>query len=72
MANGGKLSIFQPILQYGFAGFSMLLLAVVCWQIDKTDTYMESMMSVQGETNQVIERNTAAIRELSRVVHDKL
>ncbi len=70
--NGSKFSLLQPVVQAGFAGFSVLLLGIVCWQVNNADACMKSMMHTQVKTNQVIERNTAAINELSRVVHNKL
>ncbi|KKM65699.1 hypothetical protein LCGC14_1488690 [marine sediment metagenome] len=62
-------AIFQPLIQGGFACFSVLLLGVVVWMMNKNDQRFDKLLLIQQETNQVIERNTAAIVELSRVVH---
>lgn len=71
-AIGGPLKILQPVVQYGFAGLCVLLLAMIGWQMHCNDQRFDKLLDMQRETNQVIERNTAAIGELSRVVHDKL
>lgn len=62
-------AILKPLVQTGFAFFSVLLLAVVAWTIHTNDRRFDRLLETQRETNQVIERNTAAITELSRVVH---
>ena len=77
MSNGikngsGKLGLFAPVMQYGFAGFCVVLLGMICWMQQRSDANFDKLLQMQGQTNQVIERNTAAIGELSRVVHDKL
>ena len=71
LSKAGK-AIFQPVMQGGFACFSVLLLAVVAWTIHTNNQRFDRLLDTQRETNQVIERNTAAIQELSRMVHDKL
>ena len=69
----GRLAlVLQPVIQYGFAGLSVLLLAMICWMQHGVDRRFDNILELQRETNQVIERNTAAIQELSRLVHDKL
>lgn len=70
--NGTKLSILQPIMQKGFAGMCVILLGILVWTMNKADQRFNKLIDMQKETNQVIERNTAAIVELSRVVVDKL
>ncbi len=62
-------AIFNPLIQSGFACFSVLLLGVVAWTIHTNDQRFDKLLEIQTETNQVIERNTAAIVDLSRVVH---
>ncbi len=67
--------IASPLLQYGFAGFSAVLLGLVIWLIKK-------LLSVIEANSRVIEENTAAIRDLTvmtsdllklnRSLHDKL
>ena len=58
-------------MQMGFAGLSVILLAIICWLIHSKDITLDKVMELQRETNRVVERNTAAMQELSRVVHDK-
>lgn len=69
---GGRSPIWQPVMQYGFAGLCVLLLGMIGWQQHRMDQRFDRLLEIQRETNQVIERNTAAIQELARVVHDKL
>jgi hypothetical protein len=67
--------ITQPIVQYGFLGFSAVLLGVVIWLIKR-------LLIVLDANNRVISANTEAIRDLmnmtsdllklNRSVHDKL
>lgn len=46
--------IMQPLIQYGFAGFSLILLAVLIWLI-------RELLLVLKENNRVIAENTHAI-----------
>lgn len=68
----GKLPILKPIFQYGFAGFAGLLLLIICWRMYVGDRQFRESMQLQAQTNAVIEQNTVAIRDLSRIVLDKL
>ena len=74
VAGNGKLGvgILKPIFQYGFAGFCALLLGIICWRMYCGDQQFRELMTLQSQTNTVIEQNTSAIRELSRIVMDKL
>ena len=67
--------ITQPIVQYGFLGFSAVLLGVVIWLIRK-------LLDVLEQNSAIIAGNTEAIRDLAsmtcdllklnRSLHDKL
>jgi len=67
--------VIQPIIQYGFLGFSAVLLGVVIWLIQK-------LLGLLAANNRVITANTEAIRsltfqtcdllKLTRSLHDKL
>ena len=67
--------VTQPIVQYGFLGFSAVLLGVVIWLIRR-------LLGVLEANNRIIAANTEAIRhltkmtadllKLNRSVHDKL
>jgi hypothetical protein len=67
--------MLQPIVQYGFLGFSAVLLGVVIWLIRR-------LLGVLEANNRIIAANTEAIRDLTnmtadlmklnRSVHDKL
>ena len=70
MSNGNKLTILQPIMQYGFAGMCAALLGIVVWMVDRGDCRFDTILEMQRETNQVIERNTAAIATLADSLHN--
>jgi len=67
--------LLQPVIQYGFLGFSVVLLGVVIWLIKR-------LLAVLEATNRIIAANTEAINDLTalttdllalnRSVHDKL
>jgi uncharacterized membrane protein YccC len=57
--------MLAPIVQYGFAGFAVVLLAVLVWLI-------KQLLSLQEKTNRLIEANIEAIRELSNRTGDEL
>ena len=67
--------VVQVIVQYGFVGFSAVLLWVVIWLIKK-------LLVVLERNSEVIARNTDAIRDLTsqtcdllklnRSLHDKI
>jgi len=67
--------IGYPIIQYGFAGLSVVLIVIIVWLIAK-------LLKLLGQTNAIIAANTEAIRDvdertrdemkLMRTVHDKL
>jgi hypothetical protein len=57
--------MLQPIVQYGFLGFSAVLLGVVIWLIHK-------LLGALEASNQVVTANTAAIRQLIEMTSDLL
>jgi hypothetical protein len=57
--------ITQPVVQYGFLGFSAVLLGVVIWLI-------RQLLDVLRQTNRVVASNTEAIRNLTGVTLDLL
>ena len=67
--------IMTPLTQYGFVGFSAVLLGLVIWLIKK-------LLLVLERNSEVIARNTEAIRDLTsqtcdllklnRSLHDKI
>ncbi len=69
------MTVLSPIMQYGFAGLSGILIMIIVWLINK-------LLGVLKDTNQIVANNTVAIREvvsltrdsikLLRDVHDKL
>ena len=57
--------ILEPVVQYGFLGFSAALLGVVVWLVQK-------LLAVLDKTNKVIAANTEAIRSLGKMTDDLL
>lgn len=65
----------SPVIQYGFAGFSFILVGIIVWLISK-------LLTLLTKTNEIIARNTKAIESigretsdllfLNREIHDKL
>lgn len=74
VAGNGKLgmAILKPFFQAGFAGLCVVLLGIIVWRMQCADEQFSRLMLHQAKTNTVIEHNTSAIRDLSRVVMDKL
>ncbi len=57
--------MIRPVVQYGFLGFSGVLLGIVIWLIKR-------LLAVLDANNRIIAANTAAIRDLSTTTHDLL
>ncbi len=57
--------LIQPIVQYGFLGFSAVLLGVVIWLIKR-------LLAVLEANNRIIASNTEAIRDLTAMTRDLL
>ncbi len=57
--------MIQPVVQYGFLGFSVVLLGVVIWLIRK-------LLDVLEANNRIIAANTEAIRQLTSTTCDLL
>ena len=55
----------EPIVQYGFLGFSAVLLGVVIWLIKR-------LLGVLEANNKIIAANTEAIRDLTHMTADLL
>ena len=55
----------EPIVRYGFMGFSAVLLGLVIWLISR-------LLSVLDANTRVIEANTEAIRNLTGMTSDLL
>lgn len=52
-----EIKLFSPLLQYGFAGFSMALLVVLVWMI-------RNLMQVLKDTSRIIDQNSEVIRQV--------
>lgn len=57
--------LLQPVIQYGFLGFSVVLLGIVIWLIKR-------LLAVLEATNQIIAANTEAIKEVTTLASDLL
>jgi len=57
--------VTQPIVQYGFLGFSAVLLGVVIWLINR-------LLAVLDANNRIIAANTEAIKDLTAMTADLL
>lgn len=57
--NTEPVQIMSPLLQYGFAGFSIILLCILVWLINK-------LLKVLKDTNEVIAKNTMAIKQVDK------
>ena len=57
--------VIEPIVRYGFVGFSAVLLGVVIWLIRK-------LLEVLEANNKIIAANTEAIRDLTSTTSDLL
>jgi len=55
--------ILQPVIQYGFLGFSVVLLGINIWLI-------RSLLHVLSDTQRVIEANTRIIQKLESATTD--
>lgn len=55
----------SPIIQYGFAGFSLILLGVLIWLV-------RELLAVMKENNRVIAANTLAIAAVDKHSSDAL
>ena len=54
-----------PIVQWGFAGLSVVLIGIIVWLINK-------LMQLLEKTNGIIAQNTDAIREVAALTRDEL
>lgn len=57
--------LLQPVVQYGFLGFSMVLLGVVIWLIKR-------LLGVLEATNRIVAANTEAINDMGALTRDLL
>jgi len=74
--------LFSPYIQYGFAGFSFLLVGVIVWLVRQVLRNQRDGNAIQRHLAEVIAGNTHAIAEcgalaadqmrLLRQIHDRL
>ena len=58
-------SLLTPVMQYGFAGMSVILVAVIVWLIRR-------LLAVLEKTNEIIAANTEAIRDVDHRTAEEL
>ena len=59
------VNILTPTLQYGFAGFSLILVGIIVWLIKR-------LLGVLEANNQIIADNTTAIRDIATTTSDEM
>jgi hypothetical protein len=65
----------QPLVQYGFLGFSAVLLGVVIWLIKRLLIVITAMNTVVSDNTAAMKMLTATVADLmilTRSLHDKL
>jgi hypothetical protein len=55
--------ILNPVVQYGFAGFCVILLGILVWMI-------KQLLTVLKENNKVIATNTQAIQAVHSITEE--
>jgi len=71
-------TLMSPVMQCGFAGFSVVLLAILVWMFRQWQQMHKEQIKLQGETNKIIAANTTTIdkmctkMDLLQNVHDLL
>jgi len=82
LAEADVTPLMSPVIQYGFAGFAVVLLGVIVWMLKQWQPMHTEQLALQSETNKIIAANTATIDkmcaasgsqvELLQEVHDLL
>ena len=65
----------EPLVQYGFLGFSAVLLGVVIWLIKRLLLVISAMNTVVGENTAAMRLLNATVTDLmvlTRSLHDKI
>lgn len=61
---------WSPAIQYGFAGFSVLLLIVIVWLIKQLLKTIDGNNQLLSQNNKVIAGNTEAIKTVNETARD--
>lgn len=71
-ANGlsGRLAIWRPMIQFGFAGFCALLLGMQIWLLKRDDQRFEQLLQIQRENHQMQRETNRTIERLSRAIEN--
>lgn len=62
--------MLTPVMQYGFAGFAVILAGIIVWLVRQFVKQNERLCSLLDRNNDVIEANTRAIEANTRAVLD--
>lgn len=57
--------MLTPVVQWGFAGFCAVLIAIIVWLI-------RQLLMVLKQNNDVIAANTLAISDVNKVAHEQM
>jgi len=63
MNEPASVNVLQPIFQYGFAGFSGVLLAIIVWLTKR-------LLGLLADNNRIITEHTAITRESLKILRD--
>ncbi|KKL73174.1 hypothetical protein LCGC14_2077560 [marine sediment metagenome] len=66
------VNLAAPWMQLGFAGLSVVLLAIIVWLIRMIRTLIVQLLGILDQNNQIIAANTHAITELRKTTAEEL
>ena len=58
------LRLYEPLIQFGFAGFSMALLGLLTWTFYKLSTLYEKSIAISCDTNSILEELVKNTKDL--------
>ena len=62
----------NPAIQYGFAGFSVILIGIIVWLIKQLLQVIKDANKVIAGNTKMIADNSEAVREQSRLILDTI
>ena len=64
------VTLLSPVLQWGFAGFALILLGVLVWTIQQLLGALRSTDDVVANNTQALDRQTSLVQEVRRTTTD--
>jgi len=64
------VTLLSPVLQWGFAGFALILLGVLVWTIQQLLGALRSTGDVVANNTQALDRQTSLVQEVRRTTTD--